>query len=116
MIRAGGWTMVAGIALILLPVQSDWPALIGLVITGFGCAPVYPCIIHSTPDNFGREYSQSMVGIQMASAYIGSTFMPPVFGVIAQYVHIGLYPVFLMLFAVLMLVMTEKLNRSLKNN
>ena len=114
MIRAGAWTIVAGVVLILLPLQNDWVPLAGLLIAGIGSAPVYPCIIHSTPDNFGRAYSQSMVGIQMASAYIGSTFMPPVFGVIAQYISISLYPAYLLLFAVLMLVMTEKLNLVLK--
>ena len=114
MIRVGVWTVAAGVVLILLPVKSDWAALAGLLIAGIGSAPIYPCIIHSTPANFGREYSQSMVGIQMASAYIGSTFMPPVCGVAAQYISIRLYPVFLMLFAVLMIVMTEKLNSVLK--
>ena len=63
---------------------------------GVGSAPIYPCIIHSTPESFGRENSQAIIGVQMASAYIGSTFMPPVFGLIAQYGSIGAYPVYLM--------------------
>lgn len=112
MIRFGILTMLLGILLILLPV--DFLALVGLVIVGFGCAPVYPCIIHSTPTNFGAENSQSMVGVQMACAYVGTTLMPPLFGLIAQYIHIGLYPLYLAIFAVLMIVMTEGLNHKIR--
>lgn len=114
MIRTGILTMLAGVILTVLPLQSDLPALAGLIIIGLGAAPVYPCIIHSTPVNFGEENSQSMVGIQMACAYTGSTLMPPLFGLIAQYIHIGLYPVFLGIFVVLTLFMTERLNRTIK--
>ena len=114
MIRTGILTMLAGVILAVLPLQSDLPALAGLIIIGLGAAPVYPCIIHSTPVNFGEENSQSMVGIQMACAYTGSTLMPPLFGLIAQYIHIGLYPVFLGVFVVLTLFMTERLNRTIK--
>ncbi len=78
---------------------------------GLGCAPVYPCIIHETPRNFGAENSQAIIGLQMAGAYVGSTFMPPVFGLLVNYVTIALYPVYLCFFLVLMFVMTEKLNR-----
>ena len=116
MIRLGIIVMLVGIAVILLPVTTDVPALLGIVVLGLGAAPVYPCVIHSTPDNFGRENSQALVGIQMASAYLGTTFMPPVFGLLAQYVHVGLYPVFLGVFAVLMLITTELLNRKLGKN
>lgn len=72
---------------------------------GIGSAPIYPCIIHSTSESFGRENSQAIIGVQMASAYIGSTFMPPLFGLIAQHGSIGFYPVYLMIFAVLMIVL-----------
>lgn len=81
-----------------------------------GNAPVYPCIIHSTPIDFGRENSQSLVGMQMASAYVGSTFMPPVFGLIAQHISVGLYPAALLFFTVLTLVMTQLLTRALARN
>lgn len=113
MIRAGILIMIAGVALVLVPVNTV--ALIGLVVVGLGAAPVYPCIIHATPDNFGKENSQALVGIQMASAYTGSTFMPPLFGLIAQHINVSLYPFYLLLFAALMLVMTELLNKTLKN-
>ena len=73
---------------------------------------MYPCIIHATPSNFGRENSQALVGIQMASAYMGTTLMPPLFGLIAQHISVGLYPFYLLIFAGLMLAMTELLNRA----
>ena len=113
MIRTGILVMAAGIVLVALPLPPTLPCLVGLVVIGLGCAPVYPCIIHSTPVNFGKENSQSLVGIQMASAYTGSTLMPPLFGVIAQYIHIGLYPLYLGIFTLVMLWMTEALNRKI---
>lgn len=116
MIRIGIAITTVGIIMIALPLQNNIPALIGLVITGLGNAPVYPCIIHSTPIDFGRENSQSLVGMQMASAYVGSTFMPPVFGLIAQHISVGLYPAALLFFAVLTLVMTQLLTRALARN
>lgn len=111
MIRVGILTKIAGILLVILPLQTHALALAGLVVIGLGAAPVYPCIIHSTPVNFGEENSQSMVGVQMACAYTGSLFMPPLFGLIAQHIHMGLYPVYLGIFACIMLLMTERLNR-----
>ena len=82
----------------------------GLIIIGLGCAPIYPSVIHSTPVNFGKENSQAIVGIQMASAYIGSTFMPPLFGLVASHIGIVLYPFYLVVFAFIILFGTEKLN------
>lgn len=111
MIRVGIIGMIIGIVMVLLPFKDNYASLVGLVVIGLGAAPVYPCIIHSTPANFGRENSQALVGIQMASAYVGATFMPPIFGVIAQYINIGLYPVYLAVLAVLMLCMTESMNK-----
>lgn len=111
MIRFGIIVIIVGILLTGLPVKSDLPVLCGLIIIGLGAAPIYPCIIHSTPQNFGKANSQALVGIQMASAYFGNTLMPPVFGLIAQHIGIWLYPFYLGIFALLMLVMTEKLNR-----
>lgn len=109
LIRYGILIIIVGIVLIGLPIRSSMLALIGLIIVGLGCAPVYPSIIHATPYNFGKENSQAIIGIQMASAYVGSTFVPPLFGVIAQYINIGLYPLYLLAFALLMLFMSERL-------
>lgn len=110
MIRVGLVLILAGIGRVLVPINTV--ALAGLVVVGLGAAPVYPCIIHATPYNFGTENSQALVGIQMANAYTGSTLMPPLFGLIAQHINVGLYPFYLLLFAGLMLVMTELLNRA----
>ncbi|MBR4000221.1 MAG: MFS transporter [Clostridia bacterium] len=110
MIRIGCGGVILGILMMMIPVPSTLPALIGLVVLGLGIAPIYPSIIHATPSSFGRENSQAIVGIQMASAYTGSTFVPPVFGLIAKNISIGLYPFCLAVLAVLMLIMTERLN------
>lgn len=111
MIRAGMGTIVVGILLVLIPVAAPEPALVGLLVIGLGCAPVYPSIIHATPDNFGKENSQALIGIQMGFAYIGITFMPPLFGLIAEHISIGLYPAYLLALAALVLIMTEWLNK-----
>ena len=116
MIRVGIGVMALGALLILLPLSSDLFALAGLVIFGLGCAPVYPSIIHSTPANFGKENSQAIIGIQMASAYVGSTFMPPLFGLIAQHLSLKLFPVFLALLLAVLWLMTEGLNRLRKTS
>lgn len=110
MIRYGIVTIIIGILLIFVP-AVDGVALVGLVVIGLGCAPVYPAIIHSTPQNFGAEHSQSIIGIQMASAYVGSTFMPPLFGLIANYISVAVFPVFLLVFALLMVLTSERLRR-----
>lgn len=114
MIRVGLLVMVTGVALVLTPLNTL--SLMGLVTIGLGAAPVYPCIIHATPSNFGKENSQALVGIQMASAYTGTTLMPPLFGLTAQYIGVGLYPWYLLAFAILMLCMTEQLNRIVDRN
>ncbi len=114
MIRYGIYISIFGSLLIALPLSNPIPAIIGLVIAGFGCSPIYPCIIHSTPINFGKENSGTIVGIEMAAAYCGSTLMPPVFGFIAQHISIGLYPFYLVLFGFLMLLMSERVNMILK--
>ncbi|MBQ7318885.1 MAG: MFS transporter [Clostridia bacterium] len=107
MLRIGCIGAIVGLLMVLAPLPSATLSLFGLVVLGVGCAPIYPSIIHSTPDHFGKQNSQAIVGIQMASAYIGCTFMPSIFGLIAQHVHIALYPYYMLLFTVVMLIMTE---------
>ena len=82
-------------------------SLVGFVVIGFGCAPIYPCIIHATPNNFGAENSGAIIGIQMASAYVGSTFIPPLFGLLGNVVGFNLLPVYLLIFVAVMLFMTQ---------
>lgn len=116
LIHFGIITAIIGIVLVGLPAKINTLALLGLIVIGLGCAPVYPSLIHSTPSNFGKKNSQAIIGIQMASAYIGSTFMPPLFGLIANHINIGMYPFYLIFFAILMFIMLEQLNRVITNN
>lgn len=111
MIRIGQALILIGIVVILLPLPYHLGVYAGLAILGLGCAPVYPCIIHSTPAYFGEENSQAIVGVQMACAYVGTMLMPPLFGLLAQYVTIRLFPFYLLVFLVLMVVMHESLRR-----
>ena len=110
MIRLGQGLIVLGTLVMILPFGS-YASMAGFVIIGLGCAPIYPCIIHSTPEHFGEENSQAMVGIQMASAYTGSLLMPPVFGVIAGNISAALLPLVLGVITLLMILMCEKLNK-----
>ena len=110
MIRLGLALIALGVIAMLLP-GAPAVALAGLVLIGLGCAPIYPCIIHSTPDHFGADKSQAIIGVQMASAYVGSCLMPPLFGLIANNITVALLPVFLLLVLVLMAVMHELLTK-----
>lgn len=113
MIRLGQGIVGVGILLMLLPFGNVC-ALAGLIVIGLGCAPIYPCVIHSTPAHFGADKSQAIIGIQMASAYVGTCLMPPVFGLIAGHISVALLPVYLLFFLVLMAVMHELLNRKVE--
>lgn len=108
LIRIGIFVEVVGILLVMIPVASFIPAAIGFVIIGTGMGPVYPAIQHMAPTNFGERYSASVIGLQMASAYIGSTFMPMIFGNIQEKIGIGIMPFYLLIFAVLNIWMLER--------
>lgn len=107
MILLGTGILACGIMILLIPVQSYMTAFAAFLVIGFGCAPIYPCIIHSTPANFGAENSGAIIGIQMASAYVGSTFIPPLFGLFGNAVGFSVMPVYLLAFFALMIIMTE---------
>ena len=113
MIRLGSGIMCLGVCLLLLP-GGEVISLIGFVLIGFGCAPVYPCIIHSTPEHFGAENSQAIIGVQMACAYCGNCLMPPLFGLIADHISVSLLPVFLLVLLALMIGMHEWLLKKVK--
>ncbi len=113
MIRMGAALQLVGIAVIFLPF-GEVVGIVGILLFGLGCAPIYPCIIHSTPIRFGAERSQAMIGVQMASAYIGSCLVPPLFGLVANHVSIALFPAWLLLFTGIMIVMHEVLVRKTK--
>ena len=104
MIVLGESLILIGIILMIIPAVNT-VSLIGFIITGLGCAPIYPSIIHSTPYNFGAENSQALIGVQMASAYIGTLAMPPLFGYIANHISISLLPFYLILILALMFIM-----------
>ena len=108
LIRMGCAVIGLGIGAMLLPGNM---ALAGLLLVGLGCAPVYPCIIHSTPANFGPEKSQALIGVQMASAYVGTLLMPPLFGVIAGSIGAWVMPAYLLAILVLMALMHERILR-----
>ena len=108
MIRLGFGIIVLGVLCLMLPTKSDLPSFAGFVIIGLGCAPIYPCIIHSTPYNFGEENSQAIIGIQMAFAYTGSTLAPPVYGWLGDFVSMKILPFFLIAFFIVMLALVEK--------
>lgn len=108
MIRLGQGFILSGIALLLLPFGNTG-SLSGLILIGLGCAPVYPSIIHATPEHFGADQSQAMIGVQMASAYVGTCFMPPIFGFIANHISVSLFPFYLLAILALMAAMHEKM-------
>lgn len=108
MIRLGQVIIGTGIAAMLLPFGAA-VSLIGLILIGLGCAPIYPCIIHSTPEHFGADKSQAIIGVQMASAYCGTCLMPPLFGLIANHIAVSLLPVYMLVILVLMIAMHERL-------
>ncbi len=111
MIRIGQSVLLVGIALLFVPLPAHIATITGLMLIGLGCAPIYPCVIHSTPAYFGEDKSQAIVGMQMACAYMGSMVMPPLFGLIAQNITITLFPWYLLVFLALMVVMHESLRR-----
>ena len=111
MIRLGFSIAIIGLVMMILPISNTLICLVGIFITGFGNGPIYPAIIHSTPQNFGKENSQAVVGVQMAFAYTGSSFMPPIFGLIANHISISLFPVFLLFFIILGSLLIENLNK-----
>ena len=107
MIRMGQVLILLGIVTVMLP-AGDAVALAGLILIGLGCAPIYPCIIHSTPTHFGKEKSQAIIGVQMAAAYIGTMLMPPLFGILANHLSISLLPIYLLVLLAIMAFMHER--------
>lgn len=109
MIRLGGGILAVGIVVLLIP-GGESLSLAGMMLVGLGCAPIFPCMIHSVPARFGEERSQVIIGVQMASAYLGILLMPPLFGILANAVSIGILPGYLALFLAVMGITYRKLN------
>lgn len=116
MIRMGMMVLLSGVLVLLIPIPtsvvwSEYISLAGFILIGIGCAPIYPCIIHATPSIFGADKSQAIIGVQMASAYMGILLMPPLFGLIANHISVSLLPVVLLVIWAVMAVMYERLVR-----
>jgi fucose permease len=110
LIRLGQGFIGLGIVAMMLPL-GELATMTGLTLMGLGCAPIYPCIIHSTPEHFGEENSQALIGVQMASAYVGICAMPPMFGLLANHIGAFLLPWYTGAILALMAVMCERLDR-----
>lgn len=109
LIRVGQIIALIGAIILFLPLPSIF-SLVGFIIVGFGLAPIFPCMLHETPTRFGKRHSQTIMGYQMAVAYTGTTFMPPLIGFIASHSTIGIFPMCLLIFVAVMLLSSEKLN------
>ena len=107
MIRLGIAVELIGILMVLIPSTRYMIAAAGFVIIGTGMGPIYPAIQHMAPNNFGKRYSAAVIGLQMACAYTGSTFMPLVFGLLQQRIGIAIMPVYLLVFLILNIVLIE---------
>jgi fucose permease len=112
MIRLGQVIIGCGILTLVLPLGNS-ALLPGFFMIGLGCAPIYPSMLHETPKNFGEEYSQSIMGIQMGSAYIGITLMPPIFGRLASTTSFFIFPIFIAIILVIKIIMVEALNKKI---
>ncbi|MFD0693857.1 MFS transporter [Paenibacillus sp. GCM10027628] len=113
LIRCGQIIAIAGGLMLLLPDPSF--ILVGLILIGLGLAPIYPGLLHETPSRFGRENAAKLMGYQMAVAYTGTTFLPPLFGMLAAQTSIALFPFIALAFILLMMMSAEKLNHILNN-
>lgn len=111
MVRMGIAILTAGILFLFIPFSYIF-SLVGLWLIGLGCAPIYPCLIHSVPGRFGSDTSQAVIGVQMASAYVGTALMPPLFGFLSGKMSIAIFPVCLIILLVFMLFLSERLNRA----
>ncbi|MFB5198332.1 MFS transporter [Bacillus sp. AFS073361] len=113
LIRTGQIIALAGAAFLFLPLPSTF-SLVGFMMVGVGLAPIFPCMLHETPTRFGQEQSQTIMGYQMAVAYTGSTFLPPLLGLLAAHITIGIFPFVIAGFIAIMLLGSEKLNAIMK--
>ena len=110
MIRMGQVICIMGAALLIMPIHNNLQ-LAGLVLIGLGCAPIYPAMLHETPNRFGKELSQGIMGIQMATAYVGSTLVPPLFGALSRVTGFGILPYFLLILMIIMLLSSERVSK-----
>ncbi|MCF0116564.1 MAG: MFS transporter [Bacilli bacterium] len=115
-IRVGISIVILGLIFLFIPTTNNIVYIVGLITIGLGCGPIYPCIIHSAPYNFGSENSAAVISLQMAFAYIGSTFIPPIYGLLINLVGAQIFPYFILFFVIIFIIMIELLNKKVKNN
>lgn len=116
LIRGGQLIALLGAVILVLPLPlPSIFSLTGFIIIGLGLAPIFPCMLHETPTRFGKTHSQTIMGYQMATAYTGSTFIPPILGFLASNTTLGIFPIFIVMFVAAMLFGSEKLNVIIKN-
>lgn len=115
MIRIGAAVELVGVVLVMLPTAGYQIAVVGFVVIGTGMGPIYPSIQHMAPTNFGQRYSAAVIGLQMAAAYTGTTFMPTIFGLLQQQFGIWIMPYYLLVFAVLNIGLLELTYQKLHN-
>lgn len=113
LIRVGQITCLFGSVLLMLPLHVNF-SMIGIALLGLGTAPIYPAMLHETPARFGAKSSGAIMGLQMAFAYIGSTFFPPLFGALASVTTIKLFPYFLLVCFLVLFFASEKLEKKLR--
>ncbi len=109
LVRIGQFFIFLGILLLFIPFY--FVSRFGFLILGFGCAPIFPSLLHETPIRFGNQNAQAIMGLQMAFAYIGTTFLPPMFGFLTSKISIYFFPIFLLSYAVIMILCNERTNR-----
>lgn len=109
MLRLGQSIVLVGALTLLLPLPNTF-MLVGLVLIGLGCAPVYPSMLHETPTRFGTENSQYVMGLQLAAGNTGALLLPPLFGLVASRFSVNVLPIFLVIYAIILLSSTERLN------
>ncbi len=112
LIKIGIGITFLGLLTLAFPTENYMISAVGLVIIGLGNAPIYPAIIHATPKNFGEKNAGKIIGLQMASAYTGTTLIPPIMGAIAQNFTIAFLPFFSMILCVILLIFNHLLNKS----
>lgn len=114
LMRLGIGICLFGVILLLLPLPLTFN-LAGFLLIGLGGAPIFPTMIHETPNHFGKDLSQSAMGIQMAFAYTGTTFMPPLFGILGQKISFAFFPIVILFFICIMIFASEAMNRYMKS-
>ena len=112
-IRLGQITLGAALAVLLLPGAPEVAAA-ALFLVGLGNGPLFPNFNYLTPKNFGEEASQSVMGTQMAASYVGIMVAPAVCGVLGQWIHMGIFPLYLAAFYLIMLAATRRIKRVLR--